>query len=57
MEWISAYMFAERKKVSNTIVYQRIKSGEIETVLIGKTKYIDWDKYKDIKFPKAKNSK
>ncbi len=52
-ELISAYVFAERKGVSATIIYRRIKDGEIEAEQIGKSKYIDWNKYSHLTFPKS----
>lgn len=51
---ISPYVFAQRKSVSATIVYRKIKAGIIETEKIGKTHYIDWNKYNYIDFPKSK---
>ncbi len=56
-ELISAYVFAERKGVSATIIYRRINAGEIEVERIGKAKYIDWSKYNHLTFPKATGSR
>lgn len=52
-ELISPYVFAERKGVSATIVYRKIKDGFIITEKVGKTSYIDWNKYNHIQFPKS----
>lgn len=52
-ELISPYVFAERKGVSATIVYRKIKDGIITTEKIGKSAYIDWNKYNYIDFPKS----
>lgn len=57
-ELISAYQFAERKEVSNVAVYYRINTTkEIETVAVGKRKYIDWNKYQHFEFPIADRQK
>lgn len=52
---IGPYTFATRKKVSYNAVYDRIKSGEITTVPVGRRNLIDWKKYKHVQFPHAKN--
>lgn len=49
-ELISAYEFAKRKGVSDTAVYNRMKTGVIVTETIGKHRYIDWNKYNGITF-------
>jgi predicted DNA-binding transcriptional regulator AlpA len=53
-ELISAYEYATRKGVSNTIVYRRMNKGEIKFEVIGKTKYIDWKKYAKLDFNEKK---
>jgi len=57
IEYVSCYEFAKRKNVSHNAVYKRLKTdknvnGDIVFTLIGKIKYIDWDKYKTLKFKK-----
>lgn len=50
-ELISAYEFAKRKGVSPTIIYRHIKEHKtIDTQLIGKAHYIDWNKYSHVTF-------
>lgn len=56
-ELISAYVFADRMGVSATIIYRRIKDGEIDIVTIGKSKYIDWNKYSHLTFPKSNGTR
>lgn len=56
-ELISPYVFAERKGVSATIVYRKIKEGFILTEKVGKTSYIDWNKYNHIEFPKSNGTR
>jgi len=53
-ELLSAYDYAIRKGVSNTIVYRRMNKGEIKFEVIGKTKYIDWKKYAELDFNEKK---
>lgn len=47
---ISVYQYAAQKGVSATAVYKRIDKGDIKPLKIGKTKYINWDHYKNLKF-------
>ena len=56
-ELISAYVFAERMGVSATIIYRRIKEGEITAIVIGKSKYIEWSKYSHLTFPKSNGTR
>lgn len=56
-ELISAYEFARRMEVSHNAVYKRMQTeknpnGDIKYTLIGKTKYIDYEAFKHIKFKK-----
>ncbi len=56
-ELISADQFGERKNVSGTAVKMRIKSGEIETIPLGKFNFIEWERFKHIEFPHAERYK
>lgn len=57
-ELISVYEFAERKNVQPPAVYYRIKTTkEIEVIMIGKRKAIDWKKFGHIEFPNAERFK
>jgi uncharacterized protein YqhQ len=53
IEYVSAYTFGERKGVSSTAVYLRVNKGDIEITMIGKQKLIDWNKFKDVEFPRS----
>jgi len=57
IELMSAYAFAERKGVSSTSVYAKIKKGEIKTVPVGKFNLIDWNQYKHVEFSFAEKLK
>jgi len=50
---ISAYEFAERKGINVTNIYRLINSGNIDTIQVGKTKYINWFDYSHLDFPKS----
>lgn len=52
-EYLSAYQYAERKGVSNTAVYSKIKRGKITTVRVGKSKFIDWNTNSEVTFENA----
>lgn len=55
MELISAYQFAERKKINVTNVYRLINSGKIKTVKVGKFSFINWPEYNHLQFPRSKS--
>lgn len=57
IELVSAYTYAERRKVSATAVYNKINSGEFETVPVGKFNLIDWNRYQNADFPKAEEQR
>ena len=50
---ISAYEFAERKGICVTNIYRLINSGSMATTQVGKTKYINWNDYNYLSFPKS----
>lgn len=53
-ELISVYEYADRKGVQPPSVYYHIKTvGDIEVVMIGKRKAIDWNKFQHVEFPNA----
>lgn len=51
---MSAYELAKHYGVSHTIIYRKIAAGEIEVVRIGKTNYIDFNKYSNLTFNENK---
>jgi len=56
-ELISAYEFARRMNVTPRAVYRRMldvknPNGDIAYEVVGKTKYIDWEKHKHLTFKK-----
>jgi hypothetical protein len=57
IELVSAYEFGEKKGVAAVSVYYQMDQGNIETIKIGKYKYIDWNKYKDFEFPHSNRIK
>lgn len=53
-ELISVYQYAERKGVSATAVYDKIKVARKITVeTLGKRVFIDWNEFKDVEFANA----